>query len=142
MLILIATSCSTMTAHSSVGSLDAANEARKSEIAFARAFAERDKAAFGQWIAEDAVFVSGGKETTGRVNILKRWDGFLSSTEPPFSWEPASVSSNAKGDLALSTGPIHNKTGKVVGTYISTWQRQEDGKWKVVFDGPGCSSSE
>ncbi|HVT03882.1 MAG TPA: hypothetical protein VHL58_10980 [Thermoanaerobaculia bacterium] len=86
--------------------------------------------------------MSGGNKTVGRTEILKRWDGFLSSPEPPFSWEPVTVVSNSRGDLALSTGPVHDKSGKVVANYISTWQRQKDGSWKVAFDGPGCSAKE
>ena len=41
------------------------------------------------------------------------------------------------GTLALSSGPVHDPQGKLVGTFSSIWRLQAPGQWKIVFD-KGC----
>ena len=41
------------------------------------------------------------------------------------------------GTLAISSGPVMDPQGKVVGTFNSIWRRDADGRWRVVFD-KGC----
>ena len=45
----------------------------------------------------------------------------------------------ATGTLALSTGPVFNPSGTRIGTFIWTWRREYDGRWRVVLDS-GCPS--
>jgi hypothetical protein len=45
---------------------------------------------------------------------------------------------NRKGDIGLSTGPVLDADGKHIADYSSIWQRQRNGSWKVIFDGPGA----
>ncbi len=59
--------------------------------------------------------------------------------QAPFSWKPERVVANKAGTLAISTGPIHGPDGKLIGYYSSVWQKQTDGQWKIVFDGPGSA---
>ena len=115
---------------------DRAEEVRNTEIAFAKAFADRDAAKFFSFVADDATFM-GKKTLTGKAEVVQVWSEYLKGEKAPFSWKPERVAVNAAGDLGLSTGPVFNAEGKHILNYISTWQRQADGSWKVVFDGPG-----
>lgn len=116
---------------------DLAAQVREAETAFAKTMADRDLDAFRSFLAEGAVFISGAKALRGRDAIVEGWKAYYEGTEAPFSWRPETVEVTGSGDLGLSTGPVFNPAGDRVGTYVSTWQRQRDGSWKVVLDG-GC----
>lgn len=117
---------------------DPVEEVRQAEIAFAKAFADRDQARFFAMVADDATFLSGGRTMHGKDEVVKVWSGFFKDAAAPFSWGPERVVVSADGKLGLSTGPIYDTKGKPAGSYISTWRREGDGSWKVVFDGPGA----
>ena len=104
------------------------------ERAFAKTMADRDHAAFGRHLAEDAVFFGGAKVQRGRAAVLVAWKGFYDGPEAPFSWEPDQVEVLASGQLALSTGPVRDPKGAVVARFNSIWMRSPDGRWLVVFD--------
>jgi ketosteroid isomerase-like protein len=116
---------------------DRADEVRQTETAFAKAFADRDAAKFFSFVADDATFMGQKKTMSGKAEVVKVWSEYLKAAQAPFSWKPERVAVNASGDLGLSTGPVYDGSGKHIGDFISTWTRQADGSWKVVFDGPG-----
>lgn len=93
----------------------------------------RDLVAFGEFIADDAVFFSGTKATHGKANVVESWKAFFVEPQAPFSWAPDQVEVLATGTLALSTGPVRDPSGKVVARFNSIW-RLEAGRWRVVFD--------
>ena len=113
-------------------------EVRQAEIAFAKAFADRDQARFFSMVADDATFLSGGTTMHGKAEVMKVWSAFFKDAVAPFSWGPERVVASADGKLGLSTGPIYDAQARPAGAYISTWRREADGGWKVVFDGPGA----
>lgn len=115
----------------------AEEEVRKAERAFAKAFADRDQAAFFAFVLDDAHFLGPGGTLSGRDQVKEVWSRFFAEKTAPFAWEPRRVHANAAGDLALSMGPITAKDGQPLGQYVSIWRRQQDGSWKVAFDGPG-----
>jgi ketosteroid isomerase-like protein len=104
------------------------------EMAFARTMAERDHAAFLAFVAEDAVFLGGKNTLRGRAAVGEGWKRLYADPNAPFSWKPELVDVNGAGTLALSTGPVSTPDGKVVSHYYSTWRRDPDGRWRVVFD--------
>lgn len=114
-------------------------QVRDAELAFAKAFADRDKAVFFAMVADDATFLSGGATSTGKQKVIESWSRFFDGPEAPFSWAPDRVSVTADGNLGLSTGPVYGPDGKHGGDFTSTWRRDASGNWKVVFDsgGPG-----
>jgi len=109
----------------------------RTERAFARTMAERDHAAFARFLADDAVFVSSGTVLRGKDEVARAWKPFFDGDEAPFSWEPEIVEVLAAGNLALSTGPVRDATGRAVGTFNSIWRLEPDGAWRIVFD-RGC----
>ena len=113
-----------------------AAEVRAAETAFAQTMADRDAAAFGQFVAEDAVFLGNQSVLRGRAAILSGWARFFDGDDAPFSWAPETVEVLESGDLAISSGPVLDPDGNRVGTFNSVW-RLENGSWKVVLD-KGC----
>jgi ketosteroid isomerase-like protein len=116
---------------------DRAEEVRQTEVAFAKAFADRDQVRFWTFVADDAIFLGSKRTMNGKPEIITAWSVYFKDAKAPFSWSPARVFVNKKGDLGLSTGPVLDENGKHILDYTSTWQRQRNGKWKIVFDGPG-----
>jgi ketosteroid isomerase-like protein len=117
-------------------------ESRRAEVfaaerAFARSMAERDFAAFGRYLAEDCVFFSGNTPLRGREAVLAAWKAFFDGERAPFSWDPDQVEVLASGELALSTGLVRDPAGVVSARFNSIWQRQQDGRWLVIFDKGG-----
>ena len=107
------------------------------ERAFAKTMADRDLAAFGRFISQEAVFVSRAKSLRGRQQVIEGWRKLYAGPSVPFSWEPETVEVLDSGQLALSSGPVHDAAGKIVGKYTSIWRLEAPNTWRVVFDS-GC----
>jgi ketosteroid isomerase-like protein len=105
----------------------------ETERAFARTMAARDLAAFGRFVADEAVFFSGPAPLRGRAQVLAFWARFFSAPTAPFSWEPKDVEVLDSGTLALSSGPVHGPDGKPIATFTSVW-RLEGGSWRIILD--------
>ena len=112
------------------------DELKATETAFAKTMADRDVKAFGAFIADEAVFF-GRAELRGREAIVTAWAGFFEGPDAPFSWQPDVAVVLQSGGLGLTSGPVFNPAGERTGTFNSTWRREADGHWKIVFD-KGC----
>ena len=104
------------------------------ERAFAKSMADRDAITFSGHLAEDAVFFGSQTVARGRAAVMAAWKPFFDGAQAPFSWEPDQVEVLASGQLALSTGPVRNAQGQVIGRFNSIWMREPGGRWRVVFD--------
>ena len=104
------------------------------ETAFARSMADRNLQAFGDLIADEAVFFDGSTALRGKAAVLAGWAAFFSAADAPFSWHPDQVEVLASGTLALSTGPVLDRSGKVIARFNSVWRLEAPGRWRVVFD--------
>jgi ketosteroid isomerase-like protein len=114
---------------------DRAEEVRATEIAFAKAFADRDAKKFFLYLADDAQFLGRRNTMHGKQEVVAGWSEFFKPSVAPFRWQPERVVTNAVGDLGFSTGPVFDEAGVQIGTFTSTWIRQPDGSWKILFDG-------
>ena len=106
----------------------------QTERAFARTMAVRDHAAFVSFVSAEAVFFSGTTPLRGRQAVANRWKAYYEKPDAPFSWEPETVEVLDSGTLALSTGPVRDPAGKIIGTFTSIWRLEEPGKWRIIFD--------
>ena len=113
---------------------DAAAEVRAREIAFARTMADRDFAAFFEFISPEAVFFSDPEPLRGHDEIRRVWSRFYEGPDAPFSWKPDTVVVLESGRLALSSGPVTTADGQSAGRFNSVWRKDDDGIWRVVFD--------
>lgn len=113
---------------------EARDQVRQAEQRFAAAMAERDLPAFASLIAEDAVFIGGGRPLRGKAAILATWQEFFKAAVAPFSWQPEIVEVAASGTLGYSEGPVTSRDGSSELRYFSTWQLKPTGRWLVVFD--------
>ena len=119
----------------SASAADRAEEVRAAEIAFAKAFAERNAKEFFSYLAEDAQFLGRRTIMRGKQEVIAGWSEFFKPPVAPFRWQPERVVANAAGDLGFSTGPVFDEAGVQTGSFTSTWVRQPDGSWKILFDG-------
>ena len=114
---------------------DRAEEVRATEIAFAKVFADRDAKKFFLYLADDAQFLGRRNTMHGKQEVIAGWSEFFKPAVAPFRWQPERVVTNAAGDLGFSSGPVFDEAGVQIGTFTSTWVRQPDGSWKILFDG-------
>jgi ketosteroid isomerase-like protein len=110
------------------------------ERAFARTMVDRDLEAFASFLSDEAVFFAGTKALRGRQQVTEAWAAYFSEPAPPFSWDPDQVVVLESGTLALSTGPVVDTSGEVVGRFNSIWRLEAPGVWKIVFDKGGPPS--
>lgn len=113
---------------------ESVRQVTEAETAFAKTMADRDHAAFMRFVADDAVFLNGGKPLRGKAAIGEHWKRFYSGSAAPFSWKPELVEAVGLGGLAQSIGPVSAPNGKVIARFYSTWRLEPDGSWRVVFD--------
>ena len=111
----------------------------EAERAFAASMAARDIKAFAGRLADEAVFVGGatGPVLRGKAAVVDGWRKFFEGPAAPFSWEPDLVEVLESGTLALSSGPVRDPAGTVIGRFNSVWRLENDREWRVVFD-KGC----
>ena len=114
--------------------IDLVQQVTDTERAFAKTMADRDFAAFQEFLSPEAVFFSGQQPTTGKADVVRQWKSLYEKPEAPFSWEPAKVVVLPSGKLALSTGPVRDKNGVLIATYTSIWRLEAPNTWRIVFD--------
>ena len=107
---------------------------------FNQSVAARDKKKFLSLISETAVFVGNGP-MRGHDEILEGWGAFFDPKGPTLTWEPTSAQVLVGGDVGVTIGSWvrrtktpDGKTAEARGQYATTWQKQKDGSWKVVYD--------
>jgi ketosteroid isomerase-like protein len=110
------------------------------EHAFAKATAERGVDGWMEFMAPNAVELS-AEPLVGLDQIRAGMGKQLSSPGFTLTWEPTKAEFLGNGDLGFVVGryEIHfnGADGKPQiehGTYLTTWQHQKDGSWKVVSD--------
>ena len=114
---------------------DRTEEVRATEIAFAKAFADRDAKKFFSYLADDAQFLGRRGIVHGKQEVVATWSEFFKPAVAPFRWQPERVVTNDAGDLGFSSGPVFDEPGAQIGTFTSTWKRQREASWKILFDG-------
>jgi len=97
---------------------------------------------FMSFVADDAYTLMPDADILqGKSKIRSLWSGMF--TNPGFSlkWSATNVEVAADGRTGYTLGTfeveLQDSTGKTLtrtGKYITVWQKQSDGQWKVVAD--------
>ncbi|KPP83635.1 hypothetical protein [Erythrobacter sp. HL-111] len=102
------------------------------ESAYARAARERGQfTAMGEFAGPTALLH--GRD--GPVSFAALSDA-LEDPEEPVQWAPRTIVMSCDGALAVSAGRFV-EPGGLVGTYVTTWARQPDGRYKWAYDVAG-----
>ena len=113
-------------------------EVAAQERSFARTMADRDLDAFAGFVADDAVFRSGSELLVGRPAVVDGWRALFKPGPAPFSWEPDRVTVSDSGTTAVSSGPVRDAAGKMIGRFTTVWQRDAASnphpRWRVIVD--------
>jgi ketosteroid isomerase-like protein len=106
----------------------------ETERAFAGTMAKRDFAAFSSFLSDETVFFNGPTALRGKEQVAGHWKRFFEKPDAPFSWEPEQIEVLGSGALALSSGPVRDREGKLIATFTSIWRLEAPGAWRIVFD--------
>lgn len=128
-------------AHDAAPDVEAAKHAIKiADLELAKAVADRSLASFVALVDNDAIFF-GREVSRGKDAVAKAWLPFFTDRNLFLKWHPNEVHVSSSADLGYSIGEFErigkDKQGNpetAVGSYVSIWRRQPDGKWKVVLD--------
>jgi ketosteroid isomerase-like protein len=112
------------------------------ERSFAASAEHHDTAAFADHVHEQAAFDAGSPEPIhGRQAVVDGWKPVIEGKLFQLGWSPGIVTIGGDGSLAISRGPSWMKDLRPaaksryrIGEFISTWVRDKDGKWRVLFD--------
>jgi len=138
-LLLLA--CLAVAASPARGDDDPAAVLVRTDLAFARATAERGLDGWLAYFAEDAaIFPASGPIVRGLAAIRAHYAG-TGFTGRGLTWQPAHAELSSAGDLGYTYGTWRHTTtspdGSPVvrtGKYTTIWRRQPDGTWKLVVD--------
>ncbi len=113
------------------------------ETGFSRAAENRDLERFLEFVDPDARFANAAV-SRGIDEIAASWAAVFDQEGPAMRWRPAVTEVSADGRLALSRGPYRSvrmgTDGERIeswGHFISTWRKNAEGKWLVLFDSGG-----
>ena len=107
---------------------------KETERRFAETMELRDFEGFKSYLSEEAVFFSGSRVLRGKQEVAAAWEPYFKEPSAPFFWEPDQVEVLESGTLALSSGPVRNANGKLLGTFTSIWRLEDTNKWRIIFD--------
>jgi len=106
----------------------------ETERAFANTMTDRDHKALKAFLSDEANFFSEPELLRGKQQVADWWKRYYEEPDAPFSWEPEHVEVLDSGTLALSTGPVRDPEGNLIGTFTSVWRLDAPGIWRVIFD--------
>jgi len=110
------------------------------ERAFAKATADRGVDGWMEFMAPNAVELS-DQPLVGLDQIRAGMAKQFNSPGFKLTWEPTKAEFLGNGDIGFAVGryELHftgsdGKPQVEKGTYLTTWQKQKDGSWKVISD--------
>jgi uncharacterized protein (TIGR02246 family) len=130
-------------ANASADTAAIADAIRAQEAQWNRDYAARDGAAVAAHYAPDGTLAAPGAPLAVGPDAIRAADRAMLA-DPAFQLEFAAdrVEVAASGDLAYSRGhftlrttdPASRRPATIAGSYLTVWQKQADGSWKVVED--------
>jgi len=121
----------------------AADEAaiRAASGAWLQGTAEKDVDKIMSFVAADAQALYAGRELVGAEAIRQTWTEDMADPNYAVTWETTKVKVARSGDLAYEMGTFEEtrsdakkKPQTTKGTFLTIWEKQADGTWKVKVD--------
>ena len=120
----------------------AEREIREADIEFSKAAGARDLERFKSFLADDVTTLRPDSPVIkGRDAFAERWAPLLANPALQIHWEPLEARMSPSGDFGYTIGRYEitrtdEKGTRVAATgkYVSIWQKQADGSWKVAHD--------
>lgn len=113
---------------------------KQADIDFARATKERGLEGWMAYFAEDA-YVGSNPSVQGKAALRKFYTGLFARKDLEFAWTPSSAELFPSGRMGYTSGrytmSFTNYQGtrtEQAGSYLTVWQKQPDGSWKVLAD--------
>ncbi len=108
---------------------------------FARQVAARRAEAWVAAFADSGMMFGGGGPLAGRDTVRAVAQVMFEDTTFTLTWEPTTAVGATSGDLGYTVGrwesarrgPDGTRT-TAQGSYVTVWERQADGSWKVAVD--------
>lgn len=116
---------------------------------FNRATAQRRAEGWLEFMADNAVILR-ATPLVGKEAIREAYAKLFADTSFTLSWEPIKAEVFAPGGVGYTVGkftstqkPARCGGGTVTsyGRYLTTWQKQKDGSWKVIADAGSTEGS-
>jgi len=109
---------------------------------FCRATNEKGLEGFASFLAEDVTNIRPDSPLVqGRQELAQRWTRLLTDPATKIEWKPVYARVASSGDFGYTIGVSQiTRTDEQgnrqvsTGKYVTVWQKQADGSWKVVHD--------
>jgi ketosteroid isomerase-like protein len=108
---------------------------------FNQATGERGLEGWMAFMADDAVLLR-GKPVTGKEAVRESMKEQFADAASQLVWEPKYAQLFNSGKMGYTSGRwtftgVGEKKEKITvqGDYLTVWQKQADGSWKVIYDG-------
>ena len=118
----------------------------KSAVADAdRAFCQATRAkgldGWVEWFADNAVISQFDPPAIGKDGIRKAYTGMFQLKDLDFQWWPDKAEILPQGEMGYTSGHYQRSWSDAkgakqtrTGNYITIWQKQKDGAWRVIGD--------
>lgn len=116
------------------------NPVKAADTAFAQATKDRGLEGWMSFFAEDA-YVGTKPSIQGKEALRKFYQGLFARRDLKFDWTPdqatvlpSGIMGYTSGRYTLSFTNFQGTTITQTGGYVTIWQKQPDGSWKVLAD--------
>ncbi len=138
-LLVLLTSSSLLFAQGTAKN-DSGAVVREADIAFAQATKERGLDGWMSFFADDA-YVGTNPAVRGKLELRRFYNNLFTRRDLKFEWTPdhaevfkSGIMGYTSGRYTMSFTNFQGATVTQTGSYVTIWQKQPDGSWKVLSD--------
>jgi ketosteroid isomerase-like protein len=117
------------------------NAVADADRAFCQATRQKGLDGWVEWFADNAVLPQFDPPAIGKQGIRTAYTGMFAIKDLDFQWWPDKAELLPQGDMGYTSGHYARswtdaKGAKQTrtGNYITVWQKQKDGSWRVIGD--------
>ena len=110
------------------------------DVAFARATQQLGLEGWMSFFADDA-YVGNNPKVQGKLALRDFYKGLFARRDLKFEWTPDAAQVFPSGNMGYTSGRYtrsftnyQGATTMQTGSYLTVWQKQPDGEWKVLAD--------